>query len=55
MLSFTPGYPLTSAVTVTNGPPCTWAQVALHVGIVCRTLDRVDRDIQGLEEWCTQH
>jgi len=56
MLASASGYPLTdvTAVTVLNGPVRTCAQAAVYLSSVCRTLDRLQKDILELEEWCNQ-
>jgi len=55
VLKAAPGYSQSTPVAVINGDPRTWAQMALIIGLACRTLDKIREDIVGLDEWYNCH
>jgi len=55
LVTTAPGYPLSTPVTVMIGLQRTWAQLALHLSLVCRTQDIVLKEIQALEDWCNKN
>jgi len=55
LLTTAPGYPLSAPVTAINGPQRTWAQLALHMSLICRTEDIVLLEIRSLEDWLNKN